>query len=153
MINDPGTLVVVGGIIGIVLTSITGIMVAKTNANATKESATIPPYDKLADRLSKLEEKDEEKDEIIERLKDRMIILINDRDSLVAYLRQLWTWASSGAPPPPPPVPAHLRDIFDPDEWDVARITQRTTTTTRTYVRPPGSDESHEVNDIEKGTE
>lgn len=115
------------GVVGVVLSAlITGAVawaVARSNATAT-------PYDSLANRVSTLEAKDQEKSQIITRLRDHLEVVIRDRDALVSYIKQLSAWVSSGAKPPAPTVPTHLHDLLDPLVFDVAHITEITTTTT-----------------------
>ena len=127
--------VVVAGISGSV-----AVVVSRVNTRGAGKAATIPPYEKLADRVSKLEDSDEEKGRIIATLKDRLALVISDRDALVAYVKHLAMWAAGGAEPPVPPVPAHLRDLLDPDTWDVARVTTTTTTYVTPHTAPPDGD-------------
>lgn len=125
----------VGTVAGIIISSLVALAIAKTNTRATNQSAITAPYDKLAQRVTDLETADETKSREIGRLRDHLTVVISDRDALVAYVKQLWEWTARGAKPPPPPVPSHLRDLLDPDDWEVAHITEHTTTTT--YVMPP----------------
>jgi hypothetical protein len=137
-------LTVFGAVVVALITGIVTWAVARTNAQSSERNVTIPPYGALADRVTKLEVSDakksdklQEQDQVISILRNRLTVVISDRDSLVAYVRQWNAWFMSGATPPPPPVPTHLRDLLDPDSWDVARITETTTTTT--YATPPNN--------------
>lgn len=122
------------------------VLVARINTRSSQKTATTtattPPYDSMVTRLERVEKKCDEQDTTIDSLRgkliatnDRLQVVIHDRDALVSYVRQWHTWFSDGAKPPPPPIPRHLRDLLDPDQWDVAHITERTTTTT--FVTPP----------------
>lgn len=118
----------VGTIVGIIISSLVALAIAKTNNRATNQSSITAPYAELADRVAELEKADRAKSKAL-------AVVYHDRDSLVAYVNVIGAWIARGAPPPPPPVPSHLRDLLDPDEWEVAHITEHTTTTT--YVVPP----------------
>lgn len=109
---------VVGGVLVAGISGAVAVMVSRLNTRGASKNATIPPYDRLADRVSRLEESDEEKGRIIDALKERLAMVIGDRDALVVYVRQLATWAAGGAKPPPPSVPLHLRDLIDPTLHD-----------------------------------
>lgn len=139
---DSTLFTVLGGVVMALITGVVTWAVARTNAKSTEHNVTTPPYEKLAQRVTNLEDSDwkkgeklQEQDEVISILRRHLAVVVSDRDSLVAYVRQWNAWFMAGAQPPPPPVPTHLRDLLDPDAWDVARITERTTTTT--YVTPP----------------
>ena len=128
-------LTLLGGVLVAAVTGLSMVLVSRVNTRGASRTATIAPYDKLADRVTRLEDSDEEKARIIDTLKSHLAVVIHDRDSLVAYVKQWSTWFASGGHPPPPPVPSHLRDLLDPGDWEVAHITEHTTTTTR-YVSP-----------------
>lgn len=128
-------LTVLGGVVVAAISALSMVLVSRMNTRGATATATTPPYDSLVKRLEKVETKSDEQDRIIEMLRDRLQIVITDRDSLVAYVKQWAQWAQYGAQPPPPAVPSHLRDLLDPDAWDVAHVTEHTTTTT--YVTPP----------------
>jgi hypothetical protein len=138
----PDTLLTLLG--SVLVASVTGlsmVLVSRVNTRGASKTATVAPYDKLADRVSKLEDSDQRKSEKITTLQNHLAVVISDRDSLVAYVKQWSSWFTGGAHPPPPPVPSHLRDLLDPADWEVAHITEHTTTTTR-YVQAQPDDES-----------
>lgn len=118
-------LLTIGTILGAIVSGGVSYAVAKTNAKATQTTATLPPYEQLAKRVSDLERADEDKGRIIDQLKGRLTMVITDRDSLVAYVKDWARWAMAGAAPPPPAMPTHLRDLFDPDEWEATEVTMR----------------------------
>ena len=142
-------LTMLGGVLVAGISGLAMVWVSRMNTRGASKAATIPPYDKLAQRLTDLEAKDEKRDVEMARLKaqdedkgrklatlqDNLAVVVYDRDSLVAYVKQWSTWFASGGHPPPPPVPSHLRDLLDPGDWEVAHITEHTTTTTR-YTSP-----------------
>lgn len=132
-------LTMLGGVLVAGVSGFAMVWVSRMNTRGASKAATIPPYEKLAERVSKLEDSDEEKSQIIGTLKNHLAVVIHDRDSLVAYVKQWSSWFTGGAQPPPPPVPSHLRDLLDPEAWEVAHVTQHTTTTT--YAIPPQRDE------------
>ena len=127
-----------GGVLVAAVTGLSMVLVSRMNTRGASRTATIAPYDKLAERVSRLEDSDEEKAQIIATLKNHLAVVISDRDSLVAYVKQWSSWFAAGGHPPPPPVPSHLRDLLDPGDWEVAHITEHTTTTTR-YTSPATS--------------
>lgn len=135
--TDPW-IAVLGTIVVASLSGLVAVVVARLNGKNAEEVATTAPYDSLVRRLEKVESKSDEQGRVIEMLRDRLQIVIHDRDSLVAYVKQWGAWFSAGAHPPPPVAPPHLRDLLDPDEWEVAHVTERTTTTT--FVAPPHDD-------------
>jgi hypothetical protein len=135
-------LTIIGGIVTAVVTGSLGFAVARLNADTTRASAITAPYGELAKRVGDLERADEEKSRVLARLRDHLEVVIRDRDALVAYVKALSTWVAAGALPPAPPIPTHLHDLLDPAAFDIAHITERTTTTTTTYVTPSEGDPS-----------
>lgn len=113
--------IAIGGVLGSLIGGIVSYLVSRTNARATTKTATLPPYEALAKRVSDLEteatrnreqskrEADENAKQIL-MLKGRMVEIGEDRDQLVEYITEWFRWYHAGRLPPPPPVPLHLRD-------------------------------------------
>ena len=133
-------LTVIGGIVSAAITGWVMLAVASRNATSTQRNAITAPYGELARRVTDLEKSDEEKARHLAHLRDRLEIVIRDRDALVAYVKQLGAWIAAGAKPPAPPVPTHLHDLLDVAGFELAHIVETTTTTTR-IVPPPETEE------------
>ena len=124
------------------------VWVARINARSNSRTATTPPYDKLAARVSELEDRDEEHSKVSSMLRTQLDVVIRDRDALVRYVTELSAWFHGGQKPPAPTMPVTLQDHLAPDAFEHARITSRTTTTTTQYSdnrnTPRHDDESGE---------
>lgn len=128
--NDT-LILAIGAFLGAIVSGGVSIAVAKTNKSATTETATLPPYEALAQRVSILEteatrnreqskrEADENARQIL-MLKGHMVEIGEDRDQLVEYITEWFRWYHAGRMPPPPPVPMHLRDQL---VWEEPSIT------------------------------
>ena len=134
------TLTVLGGIISALITGVIAYAVASRNASTSSTAAITAPYRELVDRVVSLEDRDEQKSKSLATLRDRLEVVIRDRDQIVSYVRELSTWMQGGRKPPAPTMPAFLAQHLDPSAFEVAHITERTTTTTTTYVTPPEED-------------
>ena len=121
---SAGVLTIVGGIITALVTGGLGYAVARLNADTSRSSAITAPYEALAQRVTDLE--------------TNIQVVITDRNALVSYVSSLAAWFQGGAKPPAPKMPAFLTQHLDPGAFDIAHITERTTTTTTRYSTPEG---------------
>lgn len=118
-----------------------GWLANRANARSAERIAMTAPYEKLAERLARLEDSDAKKDEEIDELKEKHREMKLDRDNFAealdevkGLLRDFIGWFNQGATPPPPTIPPHLRDQIG--DYEMARVTEISRTTTERIVYP-----------------
>lgn len=125
---------VIGGIVVAFVGGMFSLAIAKLTNRTNATIPTVAPYEALARRVGDLEKADEEKGRVIGTLRGHLQVVINDRDTVVSYVRSLVIWFQGGQKPPAPTMPTILAQHLDPGSFDVARVTEVTRSTTTRYA-------------------
>lgn len=135
---------IIAGIIGTLITGGVGYGIAKVNSKTTRSTTMTPSYEALDGRNARLETRVASLEDGQASLKEELAGVREDRDNFAEafedvkqLVRQFVSWINSGSPPPPPPIPAHLRDQIG--DYEVARVTEISRTTTERITYPEES--------------
>lgn len=113
----------------------------RVTAKGQRASGMTPSYEALDKRNASLEDRLDKQDRRIDLLDRNLRDALEDRDNFAEalddvkqVLREFVAWFNSGAKPPPPPIPLHLRDQIG--DYEVARVTEISLTTTGRITYP-----------------
>lgn len=95
----------------ILLGSIGTLVVAAGGYITARSGHRSSPYDRIVDRLEKLEASDGAKTDQIIALRQQVMVLTGDTDILSEALWVQWQWVESGAMPPPPTISAAALEV------------------------------------------